>query len=68
MKSIFTVWYQYFYLKKFGFLHTEPDNKNIYDHIWRSAALLWRVAQSWRHCKLKTEERVHSDNQSINEQ
>ncbi len=40
--------------KKFGFLHNEPYNKDIYNHIQCSTALLWPMVHS-RELKLLTD-------------
>ncbi len=58
--------------KRFRFLHIKPYNKDIYDLVRCSTALLWWLvmragACCWRHRWLKTtEEHVHSDNLSKN--
>ncbi len=38
--------YLYIFKEKFVFLHIKSYNKDIYDHIWCSTALLWQTVPS----------------------
>ncbi len=55
------------------FLHIKPHNKDIYDHIRCSTALLWWALQSWElelvaDVTASLKQRRHSDNLSKNNQ